>query len=342
MQLNRAKIDEALKSFHVDAKVYGPEKKGTVLIYTIKAPGQEEAKLNVYFLNDGGTTFSCTNGKNTPLSEQVATHVKKLCEVSEVTTKALYIKKMDTDEYNILCDFLKERNCTIASHKNLSHGEQFKITEPYGGHLLFNRYTNGSFQVQGNNAILKSWVIEGLTELLPYKDVIGMQLASMEVEITTDQAISGLKQRLPMSYAYLGETLVAIISPSIALSTIEIELSDYTSFVFPALRGLEGYIKKLFKDRGVNVTNEGFGSFISGTNGKSILNESTKKDINSPKHVKAIEESYNYFKGQRHGLFHVDGVIETTRVIESKKEAEDILNDIFNIIEQTYVTVISK
>lgn len=344
LALNRDKIPDSLKRFHPDAKVFGPEKKTADFhIYTIRVPGQTEAKLNVYFTKKGGTTLSINTGKNQELSDQIAAHVKKECEVAAVSEKNLYVAKMSDEEYSSLCEFLKDFGVTFEESKNLNHGKQIKVIEPYGGHLLFNRYSNGSFQVQGRNRILKSWVIEGLTELLPFKDVIEMQLESIDAEITPDQAISGLKQVLPTAYDFLGDTLVTIITPSIALSTVNIELSDYSSFAFAALRGLEGYIKKLFKERGIIVTGNNFGTYIDGGTGgaRAFLLPAAKGQINSPKFCKAIEDSYNYFRNHRHGLFHVDGIIETTRIISTKREADELLKDIFNVIETTYVNLTS-
>jgi len=55
----------------------------------------------------------------------------------------------------------------------------------------------------------------------------------------------------------------------------------------------------------------------------------------------AIEKSYKYYRDQRHGLFHIDSTIETTRVISNRSDANNIIEKTFEIIEQTYTSIIT-
>ena len=338
--LNREKIDEAIRSFSSSAKITGPViKPGDLRIYSISIPGEIEASLNIYYTKDGNTTLLTSTGKNHSLSEKIATHIVNECEYKNVPGKSLYLKKITDQEFDDLLEFLKGYEVKFEEGSVIPHGKQLKVISQYGDYLYINKYDSGSFQVQGTSKIAKAWVIEGLTNLLPYKEVIDIQLKSLDVVVTTDEVINELQQVLPSAYSFLGETLVAITSPAIALKSINIELKDYTVFVFPALKGLESYIKKLFLTNGITITRDGFNEYFQ-VSSKVKLTEESKKIINNHTVIKAIEDSYAYFKKQRHGLFHVDGTIETARLIESKKESEDILEDIFNVMEKTYSNIV--
>jgi hypothetical protein len=338
--LNREKINEAISSFSTEANITGPiAKPNDLYIYTLKLPAEPEATLNIYYTKDGNTTIMTTNGKNSVLSEKVAAHVVKNCEYKNIPEKPLYLKKISDEEFDMLLEFLKDFNVTIEDGSNIQYGKQYKVISPYGDYLYLNKYEKGSFQVQGPSKIAKAWVIEGLTSFLPYKEIIDIQLKSLDVEISPDAVVSEMQQALPTAYDFLGDTLVAITSPAVALQSINVELKDYTAFVFPALKGLEGYIKKLFLENGILISRDGFGDHFQESS-MVQLTQDAKNTIGNHKVVKAIEDSYKYFKRQRHGLFHVDGTIDTTRLIERKMEAEKILSEVFDVIEKTYSNIV--
>ncbi|WP_179413426.1 RNase LS family HEPN domain-containing protein [Mucilaginibacter sp. E4BP6] len=223
-------------------------------------------------------------------------------------------------------------------------GTQYKIEWKYGGSLFLNHYNSGSLQVQGSSIILKSIVIELLTELLPYKEVIEMQLKCYEADTTTDEVLIQLKHILPNAYSYLGETLIAILSPSIALKSLSINLTDYSAFAFPVLRGLEGYLKKLMSDNGITIeSNANMGSFIETQSDKTVkVHEKITQQINNKDVIDAVEESYLYYKDKRHALFHIDGTINTTQILTKKQQAVEIIDEVFSIIETTYSKVLQN
>lgn len=140
---------------------------------------------------------------------------------------------------------------------------------------------------------------------------------------------------------FLGEVLKQIILPCFTLKKIDIELTDYSLFVFPALKGLEGYIKKLFGLKGITIQREGFGDYFSHSFPKGhILTKETKTKVENDIICSAIEEAYNLYNTQRHSLFHVDSMIETTRTIDTKLQAEKLIDDVINLIETTYTRLI--
>lgn len=53
-------------------------------------------------------------------------------------------------------------------------------------------------------------------------------------------------------------------------------------------------------------------------------------------YVEALEEIYNFFRANRHVIFHVDQILIATKVIENKQEAISIINDVAVLIERTY------
>ena len=69
---------------------------------------------------------------------------------------------------------------------------------------------------------------------------------------------------------------------------------------------------------------------------ESIVISKMANKINDRDFVEALEDIYNYFKKNRHVLFHVDQILINTKVIEDRQEAITIINDVARIIEETY------
>lgn len=108
---------------------------------------------------------------------------------------------------------------------------------------------------------------------------------------------------------------------------------DYSQYVFPALRALEGHIKYMLTAAG-RTAKRNFDCFNldkSNTPQKYIvsapLTDATKKD--------SIENCYNYYKSQRDTIFHfgdILGPVDNTRFITSKDEANEIINKCIELI----------
>jgi hypothetical protein len=122
------------------------------------------------------------------------------------------------------------------------------------------------------------------------------------------------------------------------LRKLDIPLADYSCFAFPALRGLEGYVKLLFAENlNITIGKDGFGIHLS----KDL---ELKFDIRAKTEIKichAIENSYKYYRSQRHGLFHSDAIPTMTRIISDKNEANTIIEKTIQIIEETYTSTIT-
>ncbi|BHH83761.1 RNase LS family HEPN domain-containing protein [Desulforhopalus sp. 52FAK] len=127
-----------------------------------------------------------------------------------------------------------------------------------------------------------------------------------------------------------------------ALNSINIQLDDYTCFVSPALRGLEGYLRQLLKSRcktAYKTLHSGkVGSLFCDKNGSGIfpLQDFVKREIGCEKTERAIEESYILYHSKRHPYFHIDKQVTTTAIIERQEEAQALNVEIFTTIEKTY------
>ncbi|WP_313156816.1 RNase LS family HEPN domain-containing protein [Sphingobacterium multivorum] len=304
--------------------------------YTVTVPNETEAMLCCY-QSDGRYTLTATNGKNRDLSEKIKAHILRECLVPEIENKTLFVRNMTDEEYKALIEYLGCYGAVVDSVKELALGSQHKIIGKYGGAIYLNRFKTGSFSVQGTSNLLKMYLVEALTELLPYKEIIDAQIKSHGLDKDVDESLEELRAVIPKSFDFLGETIQSIVCPALVFRKLDLKLTEYSTYVFPVLKGLEGFIKKLFLDHGVTITESTFSSYIS--HGK--VQSKYVSLLNNPDVVEAIENSYNLYKNNRHTVFHVDGTIIATRIIEDSKEADEIVDDVFSIMESS-ITNISK
>ena len=124
-----------------------------------------------------------------------------------------------------------------------------------------------------------------------------------------------------------------LIKQSIINMTHYIESEEYSMYVFPALRALEGHIKYLITEAG-------------GTAGRQFSCFGMDKTIIPNRYVvtenfadrsknRSIENCYNYYKSQRDTDFHfgdILGGVDNTRFIETKEEADEIIKNCITLI----------
>lgn len=338
LNLNRSKILSVLESTGLTFIGPTPKGVGKEIHFHVSYEDESVAVLVFYYNNDGTTTIGTSKGKNTKRSEELAKLISEKCLISSLSNISLYIKDMPSTDFDDAMTYLREEcGAQLDGTTDISGGKQYKYTGSSGDKLTIKYFNNHAMQVQGKPLFLYSDLMEILCELLPYEKIVKPQFETVRVNCTTAEILSELEAALPRAYGFLHHKTKAIISPSLALKRIEIDLEDYTAFTMPALRGLEAYLKQLFLSKGVTVNSQGFGQFLTG-NKPDTLNSDTVTRLGCQKIVGAIEKSYRYWNLNRHGLFHVDGVVATTRTV-NRQEADSIVRDVLQIIDESHALI---
>lgn len=309
--------------------------------FTISVKGhQHPALLNVINLTDGNTTLNTEVGRNKQLSSSIAEHISLCCSLPNIESKRLYIKEMSDQDFRIFLDFISaEKKLKISEPKQIQNGQSYLLSWTEGGHVHITRYNTKSFSVQGNSNHVKEKLIEILTQVLPFKEVIAVQMESLEVNVTSDQVVAETEAIMPIAFKELGDTLVAIISPSIALRTVNIDLADYSAFTFPLLRGIEGVLRMILPRFGIIVGENVGAVFNKLNNGTFELQLAHRTKIPDVGIIRLIDELYNMYYIERHTTFHTNINVQTSRIIEDKDEALKIIDEGISNIEDLYIKV---
>ncbi len=110
-----------------------------------------------------------------------------------------------------------------------------------------------------------------------------------------------------------------------------VESEEYSQYCFPALRALEGHIKYIINRAGGKMGHT-FSTFQKDLKtGRYVFDE----EVRHRSEIPYIEECYNYYKSVRDTAVHfgdIIGTTDTTRMIESKKVADEIINKCIDLI----------
>jgi hypothetical protein len=340
LNINRKLITQVLSN-HVES-LSTPETKGNNEVHYRGKTQDDNAIFIIFYFNVDGTTSISPRDPNIETGTQLADLIVKECGYSDKKSVELFIP-LESDDFDTIIDYLvSECDAIIQEEKVIGGGKQLKLTGSSGSQLILKYYTKkANLQVQGKPLELYEDLIEILSDILPYEQYVKSQLKLMKVELEPSVIKNELECRLTHSYDFLGNKLTAIISPSLALNKLDIELEDYTAVAMPVLRGIEGYLKLLFRSKGYTIERS-FGDVIIGNNGNQsispTLKATVKANINCSYTSDAIEQCYSYWAQQRHGLFHMDAIIETTRTL-TKDVANKIIEETLSLIENTYTAI---
>lgn len=311
---------------------------GTLYRCDIIADGKA-AMLNFFFKTDGTTTIQVC-GSNTDISAIIKTKLEEQAQyVGNVESRTCSIKKLPLIWSEKLVKYLSELENVTVSENNVEtqpkHTEYIFIST-ICDKLVVNRYDNGTIVLQGKPAYIFSEAISFMSYCneITLDDIVSSVNTVHNIDVKTSDVHNELKVLLKNAYSNIDPIITKILSPSLSLKKIAMEMDDYSCFVFPALRALEGYIKYLFGLKSVTVGYT-FANIFSGYS----LTTNVINQINDAKYQAELERLFKYFKDNRHVHFHTEQILIGTTLIENKNEADTIVNEIIELIETSYTNL---
>lgn len=297
------------------------------------------AMLNLFFNNDGTTTITPT-GKNTEISSVIKALLEEQCKYSSSAQGKTYsIRKLPREWAEKIIEYLSSlENVTVEEYSidTMPIHKSYMFTSKIGDKLTINVYQTGTLTLQGKPAYLYSEAISFLSYCndVSVDDIVNSINSFHDVNVKTSEVRNDMEVLMPRAYGNIDETILKLLSPSISLRKVNIDLEDYSCYAFPALRALEGYIKYLFGLKTI-IIGHTFGDVFNG----DVLTPQIATKIGDATFQNELERLYVYFKGNRHVIFHTEQILIGTRLIEDKHEADEIINTVLNLIESSYANI---
>ena len=303
-----------------------------------------ESILDIYYNADTTTTLCCI-GKKAETAEVIAQEIIDHCSLTLPNPiRALYLKGFSSENLNIVLQNIEKTDCTLTILSDTDIAKRYEVTNAYNENIKIHYFpATGALNIQGKGYSVYNSVLSSFDTLISLEEVIESNLLANNIEnITTSELVEAMKRAFPNSYPFLNGVIANIISSSFFLTKIENEeLSDYSWMIFPILRGLEGVIKKFLLMSGIRV-NKNFGEVFEPISAGGLtykLKSCYSTIINNSKHCTTIESCYNYLVANRHGIFHINSAINTTRQI-NREEAIEIFNELVELIETSYSHIV--
>jgi hypothetical protein len=342
LNLKQQNLDVELRNYpnFVDfEKDFEKDVKKQLTQYSVNVDN-EIALINVYFNKNGTTTINPNIGKDQVLSNKIASFLKDNLLISDIEQASFSIQKINENNFSLLKEYLIENKITIDKLDNLN-GELFKLSSPFKDSMTITRYSNGNTLFQGKPLYIFSEIKIFLIDILDIKDVIDIENEVYKINLDVKEMQDELQSILKNSYPYLCATSKKMLTSALVFNKLGIELEDYTSFAFPALRAMEGYLKKTFLDSGISCSKNGFNQFDKNNNRFKLKAEYRSK-VENIKIQNGLEKCYDFYNKHRHTLFHTNDIVETTRILENKNDASRLIKNVFKLIEETYSERISS
>ncbi|MCY7431769.1 type II toxin-antitoxin system RnlA family toxin [Bacillus safensis] len=304
--------------------------------------------LDFYFNGDGTTTIQPMVGpaQHQSINVQIAAAILGFLNFNNQDAKgrSYSVQPLERDDFELVIEYLDSLEGNKQLEKIINETNKYtmyKYRSRIGDKMTLIYYDNKRLQIQGKPAYLYQEVTSLLSQYFPFDEVVKKQGEFFSVDLNPVEIRQEMEEQLPDVYADLDDTLKKILSASFALQQIDIELEDYSCFAFPALRVLEGYLKGILLKKGIIVGKSGFSDFFDKLHNKYVLNSDKRAKIGCSVTASCVENLYNYYNRQRHGLFHAEAVASGTRILATRDSAEKIIADVVSLINTTHNDIAS-
>lgn len=317
-----------------------------------------EVMVEFIFINDGTTTIHTKIGKNQEVGKQLAAYLKDELVSDSRKSVNFTIKNIGGEVFDDLLTFLQELDneasqLSAISLESLTEDaikKAAKVRTQYKDLLTLTHYkTRNKLLIQGKPLYAYaqvSYFLSEYTDLDGFLDIVYRGEADPgKVDVVDKNTIeTELRALLPSAYNELGEGILKLISTSYALREASLDLPDYSCYVFPVLRALEGVIKRLLATKDIYLERRPVGKVFQPARDDSskthIVNQEYRLRFSDSKLCDALEICYNRYNQQRNRLFHIDDLTDDSMFISTRDKAVENINEVIGIIESAYKKII--
>lgn len=291
-----------------------------------------EGFMQIEFVKVPGHSNVLYNEKADQLAKSALMDRKKVAVQGENWFSIPYFNKEDFDAFSQLIEESDENIIHTVDNKADKAVYKFSLNSDSVTVTLFKSHKQ-KLLVQGKNTYLFQVIVTTIVELDDSSKVEQILGNAYRISIKSDDidnTYRPVEVGLPSTYPSGNKRLIkqAIINLKYFIAS-----EDYSQYVFPALKALEGHIKYLITEAG-------------GTPGRQFSCFDLDKTVAPPRYIVTanltdrsknpyIENCYNYYKSQRDTMFHfgdIIGQVDNTRFINTKEEADEIIKTCIDLI----------
>lgn len=337
--LDYTKVSDALEAFGATGLQHENLNGGKLVQHTGTLNGTEFL-MKIFVCGDGKCTIGYATGYDLDTHDLIAAHIRKTCGFGSTAPVNISVPRFPPEDSEHLLEFLEEGAKKVLDERR-AECRIVRFKGPLNDSLTLKLFNNGTIQLQGIHGQVAGRALDLIQTLLPLDQVLAHQKAVYEVPISVDQIRHDLEARIPHAHDYLHDVVRIQLSSAFALTKVGIALEDYAAIAFPALRSLEGFCFQLLSEEAGVQPNKlkKLGDFFHqiGTQWRvvSIYHGTASTEVQA-----ALVRCYKLWLTHRHRLFHMDSVLNTTRILDTREEAVAIVDAVLDAIEADYRKIV--
>lgn len=302
-----------------------------------------------FIKNKDGLFTICPNvGSNVSISTQIAESIySRVCNVLKDSPFANgFSIILQEDDFNTVIDLISAINGVkcLGSSEQMEEGHAkyklFRYSGEAGDTVTLKYYPNTSrMQLQGKPLYLFNEIVAMVSENgAKQDDVVDAHLKYCNVGMSKEEVFEELENILGNGlYMFLGVSHRVILSTSLILSKVDGYLGDYSIIIQPANRAYEGFMKKIYAQKGLMCEGEHqLGMFFDWPDAVSPVMK-PKYSSNLDSNIeKGFTSMFKFYSMYRHPYMHANAYDITTTIIEKREVADEKLKEIIDSMKTWY------
>lgn len=283
----------------------------------------------------GKTTIGKATGRDNTYFDELANLIKDNCSYSESKSYEYTIPEFTDKNKEHLFSFLESESVSINQDTKSSNPlciSEYVFEGGKGDKVRVKFYKRGSAQFQGRHLKVATLINDFMCSIMNMEEIVEQKNKEFNVEIKKEAINSELHSKLPNSIDYVHEDIKKQISCSIIMKQIDVQMEDYSTYCFAALRALEGFIYQVLGGVCNPSTARNLGEYFSEGAPRYTIRDIHKSIINGEV-SNVLCECYTYWHENRHSLFHMKPGVADTRVIE-KEDSISIIDQVCRLIDE--------
>lgn len=296
----------------------------------------ERFALNLFVNNDGKCTLGRTAGLPDAAFVKVASQIFAQCKYGAGHRLELSVQ-IPPEHPDLIVEFLCSQGGKVIESQDTNIFKLWRLQGPRGDTLVLKAFKNRTLQAQGTHAQVATWLFDYLGNVLGLDEILEQQRKLYDIPLTTQEVKDELKARIPAVHDYLAEPVRKQFSSAHALSKVGIPLEDFAALAFPALRGIEGFCFQVLEKecKFDPAAKAQLGDYFESIGGGYRMRSPHRDGLN-PSLQTLLDGTYALWHKHRHGLFHMDGTVETTRVLATREAAVTITTEVLSFVDKAY------
>ena len=352
LALQQDKIDEYIQQYldeNTNVKIRSNEPSTNKQTIKFGYTGVDDALVVLHFMSTGLTTIQFKTGKNQPLGKTFADHLFETVNPDESLVVNLSIKGIDKESLQLIFEELASMvdagspEFTLTYHQPTEYSSSCLIESiRYKDKLTITHHTTNVLQIQGRPLYSYRNIVFVLSSLLDQEALLAVISKTSDEDRTlvrAEVAKNYIEKEFCYSFLRMPVSFQNLLISSYCVKLAAPNLPEYSMLLYSDLRVLEGVIKQALALHGKNTDTVkiDIGDYFTYAHPKSwTLKECHWEDFESQNSITAIEECYELYNIQRHSLFHMSEIADSTRMISTIGTVLELSADIAIKIESLY------